>query len=219
MQILSSRKVKKRLLVNVRNAIIGDLKVKLKLYDVKFETQETKVDEIVNNFKLDKRILEYEIEWTEKNWKLQNKSLKVKDKEIHDLKKTNEQTAENLVKVNAEYKDIKAKVNKEKKDEEKKANKIDKKEFLNSLTHSLKEESLECDICDMKVESLKGLKMHERIVHMKSNSAQTEETNLKDKYVQFSVLEFSKDNCSNFRSKSSRTQQISLLLLHHKHCE
>ena len=46
--------------------------------------------------------------------------MKVKDKEIHDLKKTNEQTAENLVKVNAEYKDIKAKVNKEKKDEEKK---------------------------------------------------------------------------------------------------
>lgn len=90
----------------------------------------------------------------------------VKDKEIHDLKKTNEQTAENLVKVNAEYKDIKAKVNKEKKDEEKKANKIEKKEFLNSLTHSLKEESLECDICNMNVESLKGLKMHERIVHI-----------------------------------------------------
>ena len=51
----------------------------------------------------------------------------VKDKEIHDLKKTNEQTAENLVKVNAEYKDIKAKVNKEKKDEEKKAKKSRRK--------------------------------------------------------------------------------------------
>ena len=41
---------------------IGDLKVKLKLYDVKFETQETKVDVIVNNFKLGIRILEYQIE-------------------------------------------------------------------------------------------------------------------------------------------------------------
>ena len=113
------------------------------------------------------------MEEAEKKWKLQNKSLKVKDKEMHDLKKQNEYTEEILMKVKAEYKDCKVKINKE-------------KEFLNSLIPSLKADSLECNNCDVKVESVKALKMHKRAVHMKSNLTQTEESILEDKCVQFS---------------------------------
>ena len=151
---------------------INELK-QLKLREEKIEAPKAKVIELENKFKHDKTVLEGELEEAEKKWKLQNKSLKVKDKEMHDLKKQNEYTEEILMKVKAEYKDFNVKINKE-------------KEFLNSLIPSLKADSLECNNCDVKVESVKALKMHKRAVHMKSNLTQTEESVLEDKCVQFS---------------------------------
>ena len=90
------------------------------------------------------------------------------------------------MKVKAEYTDLRVKMNKEKKDEEKKdkekkAKKSEKKEFMNSLIPSLKGDGLECNNCDVKVESVS------------SKLAQTEETVQKDKCVQVSVQEFSED--------------------------
>ena len=64
---------------------------------------------------------------------------------------------------------------------------------MNRLIPSLKGDWLECDKCDVKVESVKAFKLHERAVHMSSSLAQTEETVQKDKCVQFSVQEFSED--------------------------
>ena len=85
------------------------------------------------------------------------------------------------MKVKAEYTDLRVKMNKEKKDEEKKAKKSEKKEFMNSLIPSLKGDGLECNNCDVKVESVS------------SKLPQTEETVQKDKCVQVSVQEFSED--------------------------
>ena len=49
--------------------------------------------ELEKVFEYDKSNLEDQIEVAEKNWKQQNKALKVKDKELHDLKKKTEQIA------------------------------------------------------------------------------------------------------------------------------
>ena len=61
-----------------------------------------KKDKMIEELKLENKKLESEVEAAEKNWKILNKTVKAKDKEVHDLKKENAVLTENLLKVKIE---------------------------------------------------------------------------------------------------------------------
>ena len=168
---------------------IKQLKIKVKSYE-KVVADIHKKDKMIEQYKKDKNTLESELETAEKNWKSVNKTLKTKDKDLHDLYKENVQVSENLVKVKAELNNLTVKVNKEKKDELKNQKKRDKKDFLDNLKPSSHIENFDCEKCDVKTASWNSLKTHDRTCHMNSNSAQTEETVTDDKNIQTSSNEF-----------------------------
>ena len=165
---------------------VEDLKEEINHYEAdkqasdKIECENLNKDKLVDQLKQDKSNLECDIEIAEKNWKALNKTLKSKDKEIHDLIKENEIKAENLVKVKADF----AQANKEKKNEERKQKKRDKNDFIEGLKANSFSVAFECCKCDTKLESLKHLKCHERMFHMVTNSVQTDDKEVEDKIVQ-----------------------------------
>ena len=148
---------------------------------VKVESEVLIKDKLIEKFQQEKNNLECDVENAEKNWKALNRTVKAKDKEIYDLKKENETIADNLVNVKEHF----ARANKEKKDEEKKRKKSDKKDFIEGLKAKSTSVALECNVCDVKVESWEHLKSHERMYHMKSNSVQTDVKDMEDKSVQY----------------------------------
>ena len=63
---------------------IKELETKVEGYE-KVAADMHKKEKIIAEYKNDKKTLESELENAEKNWKSVNKSLKIKEKEIHDL--------------------------------------------------------------------------------------------------------------------------------------
>ena len=141
-----------------------------------------KKDEVINTLKSDKEKVEKAVDVAEKNWKELNKENKVKDKEVQNLKKENESVAHNLEKVRNELKNITSIVNKEKKTEAKKLKKDEKKEIIAAL--KAKPDEIQCDQCEVKLDSWAKLKQHERTIHMTNSSTQTSDIQYDDKNVQ-----------------------------------
>ena len=156
------------------------------------QTQEK--DKIIKELKNDKTKLETELEDVEQNRKVLNKLVKSKEKENYDLRKENLKVLENLEEVKAKLANLTATVNREKKLEEKKTKKKERKDFLNNLkTTGSQELDLGCNKCDVRFETVIKLQNHERIVHMKSCSSQTEDKVMIDKKVQYDKLAGSSD--------------------------
>ena len=74
-----------------------------------------KKDEVIKTLRSEKVNLEEALDVAEKNWKELSKLSKVKDKEVHDLKKENERINYNLENVSSELKNLSSLVNREKK--------------------------------------------------------------------------------------------------------
>ena len=77
--------------------------------------------------------LEKEFDIAEKNLRDLKKLVKIKDKEIHDLKRDNVNVSENLEEIKNKFATLTAKVNREKKTEEKKQKKRERKDFFDNL--------------------------------------------------------------------------------------
>jgi hypothetical protein len=113
-----------------------------------------------------------------------NRTIKAKDKELHDKKKENDKINENLVQVNLEYTKFVAKVRNEEKPRQNMAKRSEKKKSC-----SEKFECNICNICNVRLESIVKVKNHEKIHHMQTKSAQTEDKLLEDKEVPHSIDE------------------------------
>ena len=113
---------------------------KCNLDKVKGEFQ--KKEKLIEDFKVEKNKLESDLEFAEKKWKELNKLVKMKDKELHEVKKETARVTENLTKVETEFKNLTAVRNKEKKNEDKKLKKLEKKELIERF--KTKPEEFEC---------------------------------------------------------------------------
>ena len=160
-------------------------KVKLVSFD-KMESEMKSKDCLIEKLKAENDNLENDLQSAEKNWKELKKQIKMKDKEVYDLRKENKQVIENLDIVSKELKNLTNQVNKEKKVEAKKMKKQEKKEFIETL--KLKPEQFACDSCDLILESLGKLKQHVISVHVTSTSTQTSIKESDDKSVQSDML-------------------------------
>ena len=109
-----------------------------------------------------------------------SKLLKLKERQIEDLKRENATVTEKLIHVQTDFENLTSKVNKEAKNEK---NKL-KKDVMKNLKPSYMLVHYECDQCDEKYESLCKLKSHIRTFHMKTFCTQTEEKTVEDKNVQ-----------------------------------
>ena len=136
----------------------------------------------VLNYKETTTKLESERDDAEKHWKVLNKQVKEKDKQIYDLKKENCNTLESLSQFKTKFSNLTAEVNKEKKKQEKKLKKQGAKDSVDSL--NVNEHTFECTMCDVKMVSVGKLCNHMRVFHMKSSSVQTDEIVLEEKKVQ-----------------------------------
>ena len=157
----------------------------------KVESEIIKKNKIIQDLNSDKLKLESEVSEAEKNWKSANKSLKIKDKELHDLHKESNIILESYGQTKDELRDLKSKLNKEIKTNEKIQKKKDKKESLDNL--KVPTVPFECSLCDVKLESLLKLNSHYKLCHMKASFTQTLETVLEDKSVQSNTEEFYSD--------------------------
>ena len=77
--------------------------------------------------------------------------------------------------------------------EEKRQKKRERKEFLDNLKTTGDEPSFNCNKCDEKFESMNKVKIHERVVHMRNLSTQTEQIISVDNQVQVQNMETVKE--------------------------
>ena len=145
---------------------------------LKLQNLETKV----LNYKEAKTKLESELDEAEKHWKVLNKQVKEKDKQIYDLKKENCNTLESLSEFKTKFSNLTSEVNRERKKQEKKLKKQGARDSVDSL--NVNEHKFECTLCDVKSESLDKLRNHMRVFHMKSSTVQTNEKVVEEKKVQ-----------------------------------
>ena len=164
-----------------------------------------KKDKIVEQMIVSKDNLARDLEVAEKNWKELNRSIKAKDKELHELNKENLKITEKFEKVQADFKNLTAIVNKDKKSEAKKLRKVERKEFMDDLIE--KPEEFSCSKCAVKVESLVNLKIHETSVHAANASTQTTIKDIDDKIVQTLNSEFPLDKCIQMNNESKATME------------
>ena len=133
-----------------------------------------------------KASLETELAKVERNNNKSREVIKVKEKEISELKKENVTVTTSLVQVQTDMAAFTAKVKKEKKDYDKKLRKQSKTDFVEELkSQTLK---YECYVCDAKLESFQKLKSHVKIYHFTNNSTQTQTKTIEEKSVQCSKL-------------------------------
>ena len=164
-----------------------------------------KKDKIVEQMIVSKDNLARDLEVAEKNWKELNRSIKAKDKELHELNKENLKITEKFEKVQADFKNLTAIVNKDKKSEAKKLRKVERKEFMDDLIE--KPEEFSCSKCAVKVESLVNLKIHETSVHAANAFTQTTIKDIDDKIVQTLNSEFPLDKCIQMNNESKATME------------
>ena len=102
--------------------------VQLKAYERELQYKAAvKNENVTQKINVEKEILEHKLEASEKKWKVLNKSLKVNEKDIHDLKKENANVNENFLSVKHEFMAYKCEASKEKKDLERKLKKFGEK--------------------------------------------------------------------------------------------
>ena len=134
----------------------------------------------------------------EKNWKDLNKSVKAKEKVIHDLQKENERISENSLKLKADFTQFKGEVNKEKKETEKKLKKLEKKELVEDMKVKSKSLRIECTKCEFIADSVMKLKCHERSFHKNSYTSQTDEIVLRNQIVQANIIKPTSDKVMQY---------------------
>ena len=149
----------------------------LKADNLKKDTLILKLNEVKKN-------VEDELEISETNAKKNNKIIKLKEKEVYDLKKENFKVKEDFDQLKLEHSKLKAQVNKEKKEKDKKIKKQEKKDFLNNLESDPRTSEIYCESCDKKFPGLENLNTHIRAIHRKQSSSQTDDKVKEDKFVQ-----------------------------------
>ena len=116
-------------------------------------------------------------------------SLKVKDKELYNLKKESAKVKEDLEQLNDKYKELQVKVNKDKKEEVRKLKKQSKQDFLSDRKTEKNLNIVYCDLCSENVSNMTNLKAHVRFHHMLCNSTQTDEKPFENKQIQTTCSE------------------------------
>ena len=122
-----------------------------------------------------------------------NKTLKLKDKEINDLKKINSEIKTNISEAEAKFTALTTKVNVESKVEDKNQKKREHKHFIDNLKEV---KVYKCDKCNSKSETLDGLRSHIRVIHSRSVSTETEDNELDDKSAPWEPFGFWNDKTS-----------------------
>ena len=177
--------------------LLEDVTRKVNLESVNKMESEMKIkDCFIEKLKVENENVENDLQSAEKNWKELKKLIKMKEKEVHDLRKENKLVTENLDIVSNELKNITNQVNKEKKVEAKKLKRIENKEFIETL--KAKPEPFACSSCDLILESLGKLKQHVISFHVTSISTQTSVKVSDDKSVQ-------SDTLSSFKNMFTQT--------------
>ena len=174
----------------VSHKSVKDLESKVEMLEEtlrKFKQENQQADKKIKELKRTNDTLENDIEVAEKNWKKSNRLFKEKETEVNQLKKEIASVTDNLVQVKTDFAHLTAKVNLEAKKEKKNVKKTEKKELSDQMKAS---SPLKCDKCDVEAESLLKLKVHERLEHMKSNIAQTDQKVFNEKSVQHCIGEF-----------------------------
>ena len=180
----------------VSHKSVKDLERKVEMLEEnlkKVKEENEQKDNKINELKSTNNTLENDIEAAEKNWKKSNKLLKEKEKEANQLKREIASVTDNLVEVKTDFAQLTGKVNLEAKKEKKNLKKTEKKELSDHFKGSSIPSPLNCDKCDVKAESLQQLKVHERLQHMKTKIAQTDEKVFDEKSVQHCNVEFVRD--------------------------
>jgi hypothetical protein len=164
-------------------------------YEIKNKVKEDalkKQEDLIKVLETEKVAARNESFDTDKKMKELEKTLKPKNKELHDIKKENLQLNEKLDKLNSEYSDLVAKSKNEEKARNRAAKNDDRKELLKVKFGS---ENLVCNLCDSRLESLAKVRNHDRIHHMEAKSVQTEDyCDIKvDKKIQVKRRDFNSD--------------------------
>ena len=141
-------------------------------------------DAKILSLKEENQEMKEEIESVNENQNKAKKEIKVKDKEMHDVKKENAKVKQDFEKLNAEYKEFHSKVNREKKKEVRKLKKQANRDFLSDLKTEANQSEFYCDMCSENFPDLKSLKAHVRYRHMISISTQTDEKFFENKQSQ-----------------------------------
>ena len=152
--------------------------------------------------KEEKTKLEKVHEDVERNFKVMVKQVKEKDKVIYDLQKENGFISDNLLKLKTKFSNLTSTVNKERKKEEKKMKAQQGREFMDNLVADSKEQSFECNLCDMKCDTLPNLQKHVRAFHQRSFSTQTIEKIMLDKKIEAKQKEFVSEKLVQTEEKS-----------------
>ena len=103
---------------------------------------------------------------------------------MYNLKKDYSKNTVNSEKIEQELKELKAKVARDEKEQKKKSRKEEKKDFKKNLVDNSKVGEVKCDMCDYKFSSMKPLKMHARVHHMRQSQTQTVDIGHEDKSSQ-----------------------------------
>ena len=193
---------------------IKDLETKIEGYEQKIVIKDEislsnqKSENLIKKLKDDNAKLEGDLEDVEKKWKVLNKLVKVKEKEIHDLEKENSNLSDNLLQMKTKFTNLTANVNREKKQEEKKLKKQERKEFMENLKAETCILNFGCDKCNLKFETLSKLVNHERMLHMKNNSSQTDVRIMEDKVVQYNNCEFICDKSNQTHEEKTSVDEV-----------
>ena len=142
---------------------IGSVKDDLK----KCKDELKQSNELFDQMKAEKATIENDFSVVEGKYKISNKVIKEKQKEIADLVKENATVVANVIQVETENTSLRVKVNTEKKTEKR-----------------LKKNNIKCDKCDVNANSLQELRSHVRVHHTKSSYTQSIQVNFSDKSEQ-----------------------------------